>query len=538
MDTRITAVTVYEDRAQVTRDGKETFDTGLREIVVAGLPIVLEEASVRAKVRATAGCRLLGTQVDRDFSPVPTEEKVAALQSELDALRDRETALAKQLDTIALRRAFLNTLATNSGEQLARGIALGRSSLETGADLVQFLSQQNENLDGAHLQLIQDQRTLKREIDTKARELDSLQRIRPTESRSVRVLLDLVEPAEVELALRYQVTGARWEPLYDLRVRDADGVPELSLTRQAQVTQQTGEEWEGVALSLSTARPALAAVLPELDPWFLYVPEPPRPKAAARRRLTEDFEEDAMPRMAALAMVAEPAQAPPAPPMAEAVVQTATIEEAGPAVTFKIGGGSGIPSDGSPHKVTLGDGELTGRLDYVTAPRITLQAYLRARVKNVGAAVLLPGPVQLFHEDEYVGTTRIKTTAPGEEFDVYLGIDDRIKVERKLVEGAVDKKLLQDIRRMTYAYEIKLTNLRSTRASITVLDQLPLSRHEGIKIRKGDIRPAPTEETEMGRLKWELSLAAGETQTVRFAFAIEAQRSINVAGLPPLKEPA
>ncbi len=536
METRITAVAVYQDRAQIIRKGAERLDAGAQEILITNIPVSLDEASVRAKVRATAACRLLGTQVDRDFSPVPAEEKVAALQSDLDALRDRDASLAKKLDTIALRRAFLSSLATSSGEQLARGIALGRASLETGAGLVQFLSDQNALLDEAHLQLTQDHRDLKREIDAKSRELDALQRVRPTETRAVRVLIDLAESAEIELELRYQVSGARWEPLYDLRIQDADGVPEMTLAKQAQVTQYTGEEWTDVVLSLSTARPALAAVLPELDPWFLFVPVPP-PVAMRAMRVAAAEDYEMMPRAAGMA-APMPAQAPPPPAMTEAVVEVATFSESGPSVTFSVGGRSGIPSDGSPHKVSLGDGDLSGRLDYVSAPRITQQAYLRASVRNTGAAVLLPGPVQLFHEDEYVGTTRIKTIGPGEEFDVYLGIDDRIKVERRMVEGSVDKKLLQDVRRMTYAYEIKLTNLKSTRETVTVLDQLPLSRHEDIKVRKGEIRPAPVEETEMGQLKWELVLAPGQTQTVRFTFVIEAQRTLNVEGLPPLKETA
>ena len=534
MESRITAVTVYEDRAQVTRLGSKRLEAGSHEVVIEGLPVVLDEASVRAKARATAACRLLGTQVDRAFSPLPTEEKVAALQAELDVLKDRETAINKQTDIINIRRVFLNTLASASGEQLARGIALGRTSLETGAGVSRFLADENAALDEQYLQHSKDLRDLQREIEAKKRELDSFQRVRPTESRSIRVLLDLDDAADIELEVSYQVSGATWEPLYDLRVHDADGVPELGLTKQAQVTQHTGEEWESVALSLSTARPALAAVLPELPPWYLFASDS-RVVTSFAMMAEPDFEVAPKARAGAVA-VAAPAHAPPPPPMVAAVVEMADVEESGPSVVFNIGGHSGIPSDGSPHKVTLGDGDLSGRLDYVTAPRVTHQAYLRARVKNSGAAVLLPGPVQLFHEDEYVGTTRIKTIAPGEEFDAYLGIDDRIKVERKMVEGTVDKKLLQDVRRMTYAYEIKLTNLKSTRETVTVLDQLPLSRHEGVKIRKGEIKPPPLEETEMGRLKWELVLAPGQTQTVRFGFTIEAQRSLSVEGLPPLKE--
>ena len=53
------------------------------------------------------------------------------------------------------------------------------------------------------------------------------------------------------------------------------------------VQQSTGERWEDVNLSLSTARPSLAAVLPELDPWYLnvYTPPVPVPLRAASPRI-------------------------------------------------------------------------------------------------------------------------------------------------------------------------------------------------------------------------------------------------------------
>jgi uncharacterized protein (TIGR02231 family) len=126
--------------------------------------------------------------------------------------------------------------------------------------------------------------------------------------------------------------------------------------------------------------------------------------------------------------------------------------------------------------------------------------------------------------------------APGQEWEVFLGVDDRVKVERKLTEGSVDKKLLVDVRRMTYGYEIKVRNLKSEPEKVTVLDQLPVSRHEQVKIRRTDPKPVPTKETEMGEARWELQLAAGQEATVRFGFVIEAPRDLELNGLPPLKD--
>jgi hypothetical protein len=117
---------------------------------------------------------------------------------------------------------------------------------------------------------------------------------------------------------------------------------------------------------------------------------------------------------------------------------------------------------------------------------------------------------------------------------VFLGVDDRIKVERKLVEGSVDKKFLQDARRLTYAYEVKVTNLKTRRETVTVLEQLPIPRHEAVKVKRLEPRPAPTEETELGCLRWELVLEPGQERALRFGFAVEAPRHLRLEGLPPV----
>ena len=59
-------------------------------------------------------------------------------------------------------------------------------------------------------------------------------------------------------------------------------------------------------------------------------------------------------------------------------------------------------------------------------------------------------------EGDFIGASPLKLTAPGEEFELYLGVDDRIYVKRELKAREVDKKFLQDKRRLQYGYEIEL----------------------------------------------------------------------------------
>lgn len=540
VESRIDAVTVYTDRAQVTRRGEADVPAGSHELVLAHLPGGLVAESVRASARATARARLVATDVRRTFHPDPVEERVAALLREIEDLEDRDRELAQSEDAAAVRRGFLTTLATSAGQQLGRGIARGKAKVDVGADVSAFLSSELAKVDAEARVVGERRRELGKELAAKRRELDLLHARRgPAERTQVAVLLDLEAEGKVELEVRYQVTGASWAPVYDLRLSEGDAHLEdahLEVVYQAQVTQRSGEDWESVALALSTAKPALGATAPELDPWYLEV-WAPLPVTAARgggagpRAQTQMAE---MP-VPAPAPMAAPAAALEMP-VAEAEVVIAAVEERGAAVTFSVGGRADIPGDGSPHKVTLGDFSMACELDYVTAPKLVEQAYRRATVTNTSDAILLPGRAQIFVGDEFVGTTDLETVAPDQEVEVYLGVDDRIAVERELVTGSVDKKFLQDKAVLNYAYSIQVTNLRSNAEKVEVLDQVPVSRHESVKVRRGDTSPKASEESEMGEISWQLRLGAGEKQEIRFAFTVEHPRGTHVAGLPPLRD--
>jgi len=211
---------------------------------------------------------------------------------------------------------------------------------------------------------------------------------------------------------------------------------------------------------------------------------------------------------------------------------TASVESTGTSVTFRLPQKVNIPADGEPVKVTVATTGLEPRLDYVTTPKLAEFAFRRATVINSGDLLLLPGPVSLFVEGDYIGSAPLKLTAPGKEFELYLGVDDRVYVKRELKAREVDKKLLQDRRRLHYAYEIEVRNLRADRLTLEIHDQLPVPRHEFIKVKLESADPKPAEQTELNELTWKLSLEPGATQFVRFDYSIEHPRDMTVTGLP------
>jgi len=517
---------VYPDRARVTRLSSTALEPGVHQLRIVDLPLTLDTASVRAggtfePSAASGSARLLGVDVRRTFFQDTPVSAVKELEDRIRELEDADRVLADRAEALAVQEAFARSVAEKAGEQLARGIAFSRTDIAQGSALMGFIAQEMARTQGDRRDIGLQRRDLARQLEQLRNQLKMLQGSRGRERYTATVEVEVTAAGELAVDLVYVVTSAGWQPLYDMRL----GGGGVELAYLGQVTQRSGEDWNAVTLVLSTARPALAAVLPELKPWYVSVYEPPVVHPVAKgARVTEVL-------VAPAAVAPQPAaeyDLAAAVPM-EAV--TAGVESAGASVTFRLPQQATIPADGEPHKVTVATAGLEPKLDYVTAPRLAEFAYRRVKVKN-GDLMLLPGAASLFVEGDYIGSAPLKLIAPGEEFETYFGVDDRVYVKRELKAREVDKKLLQEKRRLRYGYEIEARNLRPESISLEIHDQIPVSRHESIKVKLESVDPKPAEHSEMNELTWKLSLEAGAKQLVRFDFSVEHPRDLLVAGLP------
>lgn len=118
-----------------------------------------------------------------------------------------------------------------------------------------------------------------------------MQALRPQETWSIIVRVAAAAAGDFELEVSYVVNRASWTPLYDLRT--SSNGDRLNLSYLAEVNQTTGEDWLGVALTLSTAKPGLGTLPPKLDPWYidaprqvpLYLPSPAPARASGEWRM-------------------------------------------------------------------------------------------------------------------------------------------------------------------------------------------------------------------------------------------------------------
>ena len=537
LDTSISEVTVYTDRALVTRRGTVSLTGNERELAIVSVPATLETESVRATGAGTVAVRLLGVRTETVFSSEPVGDRTAELTQQIQELQTQRRGINDKITARKIQLKFVEGLSEKSVGFFSSSIAKQQVGLNETGELLNFLGTNYLKYVSAIAQHEKQQRELDKQIEALLLQLRQVQTPHSQQSFNIIVAIEPSGSGNFELEVSYVVMGARWVPLYDLRVNTINN--QINLNYLAEVNQNTGEDWTGVALTLSTAKPGLGTLPPQLQPWFIDIVRPisaqhqdfsmkrSRQMGAAEMATYSELD---MADAAPLAMMAMPPAAA-APEPIDATIVIAKVSREGGTVSFQVGGNSNIPSDGTPHKVTIFSENYPFKPEYIAVPRLVSFAYLQAVVVNpLTGATLLPGKANIFRDNTFVGTVKWDNVSPGEEFKLNLGIDEGLKIERELVERQVDKKLIGQQRRTSYAYRLNVTNLHQVQVHLTLKEQLPVSRNEQIKVRSTLTNPKIVA-GEMGLLEWIMSLSPQAKQELYYQFVVEHPPDLSVTGL-------
>jgi len=273
-------VTVFPDRARITRVGQVNLAAGLQSLQIEQLPLAVLPDSLRASGQGTARAKLLGVSSRLEQYFETPAQGALQLEQQIQAVTDTDADLAARAQVAEKEQKSLDALGAES-EMFARGLALRNRTAEEQGALLDFMSSRGRALQTELLSISRERRQLAKELDRLKRELGAVQSARPRQRYSAMVELDVSAAGELNLELTYVVTGAGWQPLYDLRASDSA----LEVSYLAQVAQNTGEDWPQVTLTLSTARPSVTLSLPDLSPWYVRPREPLPPAHPLRQRI-------------------------------------------------------------------------------------------------------------------------------------------------------------------------------------------------------------------------------------------------------------
>lgn len=524
VDSKIAQVTVYPDSALISRVTNLKFNSGKTEVVFANIVPDLDEDSLRVAVSEQNDVKILGAKVKKEFLEEEAEAKVRQLKEGIEKLQDEIKKFQNNKNTLDEEKKFLDSIRLFSGQQIPKDLVTKMPQVKELEDILKFLDTKLKDNFQQDLILDLEIRGANKKIDVLRRELNQLSGTQHKFKRSIIVELEALRGTSCNLTVSYLVRAASWQPLYDARA-DFDKT-QVELVSYGIVRQTTGEDWQDIEISLSTAKPSIGGNMPYVAPWIL---KPYQPRVL-------ESKSDSADRYGAYSQ-----RAAFEGPMEEAGVASipyAAVEEKGIAVVYKLPNKATIKADGTEQKLLISSQILKAEFKYSAYPRAILSAYLGSRVTNNPSLQLLGGRVNIFLSGDFVGTSTIENIGPGEEFDLYLGADENVKVKREQIEKKVDETLIGSIpsptKKTTFTYKLKVENYKTKKISVKLFEAMPVPEDDKIKVKMLSVSLEPKEKDwkdRKGIWLWELELNSKEKKEITYSFVVEHPRNMNVEGL-------
>jgi uncharacterized protein (TIGR02231 family) len=529
---RIDGVTVYPSGAEVTRIGRVTIERGEHVILFTDLPAQALSGSLRVEGKATGTLEIGSVDTRRVFVPrsdsatAATERK--QIEDAIEKLKDERALLQAAVEAAQAQKVLINNLANLPMQPSAP------NSAATQPDWSQLFTLIGQRSAEAQKSILDSQiriRETDRQIADLTRKLTSVAPAQE-ERTEVKVFVNAAGALDADLTIRYQVRAASWTPFYDARLSTGtrDQAPKLQLVRRASIQQRTGESWDDVQLALSTARPGAGSAAPVLNPMTVdYAPDAP-PPAQPRAPMgyggglmNQDARERADGQTNHFAKAASEKNRMEETP-ADIVDEISTrVEAQAFQAVYAIAGRVAVPATGEMKRVQIDDMSLDPTLTARTVPKAEQKAYLYAKLTMARGTPVLPGTVSLFRDATFVGTGQLPLLAPGEEHELGFGVDDMIRVRHAVVE---DKRgeagLISTSKTDVRNYRITVKNLHERAIQLRVLDQIPVSQNDTIKIELQG-RTAPTRrdvEDKRGVLAWDMTLTPDEEKAIEFGYKV------------------
>ncbi|OCX66768.1 hypothetical protein BFP70_01025 [Thioclava sp. SK-1] len=486
---KIQSVTLFPWGAQVVRQVNVSAEKP-QQIIVPGLP---EDTRIDTLRVAGEGLQIGALSLIDDRRPPSDgaeDPAVVSAKAEVDRLED---VLADKLEDVAQIR--LQALAAQDRVQFLSGLST------QGMDAAQALSlaqQVAEESLAARTTALKAEAAARRADDALAPDRKALESARQTlaavqnPSDDGDVLRATVQGTGVMTITTY-VDNAGWSPSYDMHLDRASG--QVTLDRYVSVHQASGEDWQGVDVTLSTARPSERAD-PTYLPPLLRRSGPPVELMAAPKALA---------RSADMAMMEAP------------VAEGMGAQMQGMVLTYHYAQPVDIRDGVEALRLSLDQMTLPADIRAQAVPVFDDRAYLMAEIKN-GTEILLPGPVTRYVDGAMVGGGQLDLVAAGDTFDLGFGAIDGLTLSH-VVEDRIQGQagLISKSSQQSETTRIEVKNLTNETWPMRVLDRVPYSEQDSLKITYS-ADPAPTTEhpdDRRGVLVWDFDLPPQDSQLIR-----------------------
>ncbi|MDD5459349.1 MAG: mucoidy inhibitor MuiA family protein [Phycisphaerae bacterium] len=537
MQGKIEKVIVYQGQALVTRVLETDLKEGSNEIVITGLPNKIVSDSIYAE---TAGQVTVSSVRYRERAvKEDTREEVRSLDAEIEKLKLEQFKVQRDTQNIVgLYKHYesqwqLSVAGANS--DLSRSVL----QYEPIKNLTEFLEQKLTELHDKTVQLEFKDKDLTKQLDLLGRKRTELEAGKSKTEREAVLLVKSENGGKAKIELSYLVNEASWFNQYN--VRSLSKEKKVFLEYNAVIHQASGEDWNKVAMILSTAQPAMSSSPPELEPMQVQTGTPRlpyvlseekvemqqgMPEGGAYTDITEQYRnlQSERRKMSSKGKAAQMSlnKASISNQMLEFQADKEQIkkiqqeakrlaQKEGVSVSYDLGEGFTMPSRSDQQLITITSFDAPAEFVHTATPLLTDFVYIVGEITNTSSTVLLPGPVSTYRDGEFAGKASISLVTSGETFAAGFGVDSQVKISREFGDKKVET--FWGSRVDTYNYRLAIENYRNEPVTLRLYERMPYTKDASLEIMNfvtdttlsADADYVRTEK-DKGILRWDVTL--------------------------------
>ncbi len=527
---RISEVIVFLNHAFVKRRASPDIGKGIHKLRIEIQAFAIDQDSPQANVFGEG--EILGVQ----YKEIPV---VKARQPELQELEDEKKSLdrqklffMKQIETIDKQKSFLDSFLSFSEIQIPKAIQTSFPSPDKVEKMVETLGKSYSDLFENEKVLLDKIEGVNEQITLVGRKLKTISQPGPKRQKVIEVLFESYKSQKVECQVSYVVKNAQWTPVYKADV-PAD-LSFLKMTMFATISQKTGENWDGVDLSVSNALAMDKTDLPAASAWYVDVPRYLYQVAASAGAPLGSVMGDAVPMAAELeagsAELEEMVEAPAAD------YQQATQRKLPLAFEYGFNRKIDLASGEDDAFLPIFLKEISSRFFSYAVPDSDSSAYLVC--KTIPDQAILASRLNIHFDGRFVGTTWLKEQKAGKDLLINLGPDRGVHVRKEKIKDKISETFFGKVDRSTIAreflYSIIVENNKEEPIRVKIEDAVPVSKTDRIQIKGITLSPEPdfkNVEDKEGVMLWDFKLKPGEIKKIMIGFGIKYPKTMSPSGL-------
>ncbi len=555
---KITKVILYRNQAMVMRDIVVPVEAGEYAVEISNLPKSIIDSSVFASSKEVKiiSVRFMVEHIEANlpkdkFSQI--EKRLKEIDVEFGNIETRRATLKdKQAFMGKLELQYISKLGPSTTALNEKDTCISGFDFKTIAEMTDFTFKQKEILLLEMMAMEAEQRKL---LEEREKENEKMRALRiefglqndicqqstnadctPDKRNTVYKAIIYLAKEKVGTAsfcISYLVENASWNPAYNMRT-DSTG-KELSVEYIAHINQTTGEDWNAVTVTLSTATPSMNAEVPILAPMWIKLNSGggasssysfvPTDNLLAKNKMTQTAnasnfklftgknsdENDGNINFNLAANELQCVEFSNKKEILRRWYEDVRKIEQQMAVEYRLSDKVTIASRNDRQILQILAKTFPCSLYYEAVPLLATFVSRGIEAVNSIEQPLLAGEYSAFVDGQYVGQGKLPVTATGQFITLGFGIDPQLRCRRELLDKTASKSWGE--RTETYSYRLSVDNYKTDSISLRLLDRIPVTKDKGLTITLKDGADRLSKEAEYekfelpkGMLRWDVNI--------------------------------